>query len=206
MLGLLALLFFALTGILMNHSEWFLSGEAIIREEHGTMDVKLLNLTTAQPSQSQPPDQLPMIASDDADFTLPDYTQCIDKLAVVELLRAEHQIKGAVSQLSADEYQCMVLFEAPGYSADVFIERSDGSYDVVETREGLLAIVTDLHKGSASGKAWPCVIDVAGLVMIVSALTGLFLLLATPRRRRTGLLAMLFGAATIVAIYLLLVP
>ena len=213
MLGLLVLLFFAVTGVVMNHPDWFLSGEPVTHEQSGSMDVGLLNLAAPESKTNTEPQQPAGDMADSAspddvqpDDAQPDYTKCIDQLAVVELLRAKHGIKGAVSEFWADEYQCMVSFEAPGYSADAFIERSDGTYVVVETFDGLVAAIGDLHKGVHCGEAWPWVIDVAGIVLIVSALTGLFLLLAFQKRRRSGLLAMVLGGATIVAIYVLLVP
>ena len=60
----------------------------------------------------------------------------VDKLEVVEYLRARHKISGAMAEFRVDDRQASVSFKGPGYTAAVFIDRDSGAYDVTETGWG----------------------------------------------------------------------
>ncbi len=130
----------------------------------------------------------------------------VDKLAVAETLRSRHALRGAVTEFAVDEYQCFVSFRGPGYSADAFIDRAAGEYELTEARLGLVALLNDLHAGRSAGPAWPWVIDVSAVIMAVASITGLALVLLVKRRRRSGVLAAVLGSVAVVVVYLLLVP
>jgi hypothetical protein len=62
MLGFLALLFFAVTGLTLNHPEWFYDGQAEVREMQGRLEPELLSLGTAVvplPQEPQEPSPSP---------------------------------------------------------------------------------------------------------------------------------------------------
>jgi len=71
LLGFLALLFFAVTGFMLNHAEWFYRGEAAMRRMQGRIDPALLGRGTgdapdfptrfADPSPSDAPGAVPPI-------------------------------------------------------------------------------------------------------------------------------------------------
>jgi len=55
LLGFLALLFFAVTGFMLNHAEWFYSGEAAMRQMQGRIDPALVSLgASAAPRTAEP--------------------------------------------------------------------------------------------------------------------------------------------------------
>ncbi|WP_240911572.1 PepSY-associated TM helix domain-containing protein [Paludisphaera soli] len=126
-----------------------------------------------------------------------------DKLEVVEHLRREHGLRGALASFTAEEDECVVTFKGPGYSADAFIRRPEGDYRVVEERHGLVAVINDLHKGRDSGPVWSAVVDVSAALMALAAATGLFLLFYIKRRRALGLLTALAGAVALAAAFFL---
>jgi hypothetical protein len=128
------------------------------------------------------------------------------KLEVVEHLRKEHNIRGALAEFKADERECMVTFKGPGYSADAFIDRETGQYNLTESRHGFLAVINDLHKGRDTGPAWAVVIDLSAALMVVISLTGLVLLFYIKRRRIPGTFIGLGGTVALVAMYWFLVP
>ena len=89
------LLFFAATGLTVNHPEWFASQQ------------KTVVLRGQAPlSWLRPP------AGKD-----------IDKLQIVEQLRRQHGIHSAFSDFRVDDAQLSVGFKGPGYTADAFIDR-----------------------------------------------------------------------------------
>jgi hypothetical protein len=126
-----------------------------------------------------------------------------DKLEVVEHLRREHGLRGALASFTTEEDECVVTFKGPGYSADAFIRRPEGDYRVVEERHGLVAVINDLHKGRDSGPVWSAVVDLSAGLMALAAATGLVLLFYIKRRRALGLLTALAGAVSLAAAYLL---
>jgi uncharacterized protein len=136
----------------------------------------------------------------------PDWLKDVAKLEVVEHLRKAHAIRGAVAEFTVDDTECMVAFKGPGYSADVFIDRSTGKYRLTETAHGLVAIVNDLHKGRDTGAIWSIVIDASAILLILASLSGLVLLFYIKRRRISGTVVGILGMLILVAIVYLLVP
>ena len=130
----------------------------------------------------------------------------VDKLAIAETLRGRHALRGAVAEFAVDDYQCFVSFRGPGYSADAFIDRATGQYELTEARLGVVALLNDLHTGRSAGHAWPWMIDLSALIMAVASITGLALVLLVKRRRRSGIVAAVLGSVAVVVVYLLCVP
>ena len=130
----------------------------------------------------------------------------VAKLEIVEQLRRAHGIKAEMGDLRVDDAQIAVSFKGPGYTADAFIDRATGSYEVTETRMGWGAVINDLHKGRDTGRAWGILINASAVFMTLVSVTGLTLLFFMAKRRRTGLIMLAAGAAACCAVYLTFVP
>lgn len=135
-----------------------------------------------------------------------DPAQSVDRLAIVEHLRATYGLRGAVTEFRVDDYECLVLFRGPAYSADVVVNRENGEYTATQTVMGLIAIMNDLHKGRDSGRAWSLLIDASAILTAMVSITGLVLLFWLRRRRWSGLLTTVAGTIVLVAFYLFGVP
>ena len=166
-------LFFSVTGLTLNHQEW-LPEKSDVQEQKAKMNVAWVN-------QSD--------------------TAKIAKLEVVEHLRNTHGIKGQLNDFRIDDAEISVSFQGPGYTADVFIDRETGAYDLTETRMGWMAVINDLHKGRDTGKSWAGGIDITAIFMIFISATGLILLLFVKKRKSTGLLWALIGLLLSYGIY-----
>lgn len=171
------LFFFAVTGLTLNHAEWF-SAQPRLAEQKGNIELKWIKAPDAE----------------------------VDKLAVVEHLRNTHGIKGALSDFRLDDSQVSVSFKGPGYAADAFINRETGEYDLTENRSGFVAIINDLHKGRDTGKTWSFMIDLSAVLMTFVSLTGIVLLWFVKRRRFSGFILAGVCAVICYLIYLLLIP
>jgi uncharacterized protein len=170
--------FFAVTGLTLNHPQWFEKAQRSVTMK-GTIDPSWIGGTTEAE---------------------------VKKLEIVEYFRNSHGIHGAVSDFRMDERECAVTFKAPGYAADVFIDRASGTFELTETRMGLGAIVNDLHKGRDAGPGWKIFIDVSASLLVFISLTGLILLWFVHRHRTAGLLALVAGSLLVGLIYATLVP
>jgi len=166
MLSFAILLFFAATGLTLNHAEWF-EGQGNTARYQGALDTAWLK--TPDPKG---------VAQD----------------KIVAFLRLAHGVKGDVSEINVDETQCEVLFKGPGYEADASIDRGTGKYDLRVTHSGLIAVLNDLHKGRDSGNKWSAVIDFSAVLMTLVSLTGLTLIFFLNKRRLTGLVIAATGA------------
>ncbi|MCC6781710.1 MAG: PepSY-associated TM helix domain-containing protein [Planctomycetes bacterium] len=180
MFGFVVIVFFGATGLTLNHADWFEGGAATLREASGKVDAAWL-------------------AFGDEDAR-------VDRLAIVEHLRAAHGVHGAVSEIRIDEEECVVVFKGPGYSADALLVRETGAYELTETTKGAFALIDDLHKGRDSGPVWAWVVDIAAGLTVVCGLTGIWLLWYVKKRRWTGLLAAVLGALAPVMIWAVFVP
>jgi hypothetical protein len=171
------LLFFAITGVTLNHQDKFV-GEPKVARLTGTIDPARLNPTAGA---------------------------TVDQAPIVDQLRRSHGIKAHLSDFRVNDEQVMVSFKGPGYAADTFIDRKSGTYDLTESRMGVIAIINDLHKGRDSGAAWSQIIDWSAILMILVSLTGLTLIFFLHKRLTLGLWVLGIGTVICAAVYVFLV-
>jgi hypothetical protein len=187
--GLAAVLFFSVTGLTLNHPDWFGAPERRVSAQ-GQMAPEWLRPDVPDASPAGEADESAQVA----------------KLEIVEYLRTTHGVRGAVTEFRVDEQECSVTFKGPGYAADAFIDRASGHYDLTQTFSGFVAVINDLHKGRDTGTAWSAVIDVSAIGLTVISSTGLVLLLYLKRKRVPGLLVVVGGAVAVAAVVMFLTP
>lgn len=197
MFGLATVLFFSVTGLTLNHPDWaFGSAE---RTEKAEGDLK--------PEWVRPAGSPGASGAEAADpESEEDPAAGVAKLEVVEHLRAAHGVRGALAEFRADDEECQVSFKGPGYSAEAFIDRNSGHYELTQLSQGLVAVINDLHKGRDTGPAWSLVIDISAILLMVISLTGLVLLFYLKLRRVAGVAMIALGTIAIVAAVWLGVP
>ncbi len=176
MLSFIIVLFFAITGLTLNHTDWFPDSTKIIER-----DGKLKTLWVNQSDTAK-----------------------INKLDIVEFLRSKEKIQGIVNDFRVEDAEISISFQGPGYTADVFIDRQLGSFHLTETRMGVVAVINDLHKGRDTGKSWSWVIDFSAIFMTIISLSGLILLLFLKKRRSNGLIWAILGGIVSYLIYYLI--
>ena len=173
MLSLLVVLFFAVTGITLNHPDWVFGSGETVTDVDGRFP---------------------------ADWKAGGE---IDWLIVVEHLRAAHGVRGRVTDRLADARQGSVTFKAPGFSADCFFDADTGVYQMTVAEQGAIAVLNDLHRGRDAGRAWAWLIDVSGVFLTVLSLTGLGILFYLKKMRPSALVAAGTGAAVLLVLMLL---
>ena len=176
MVSFAVVLFFAVTGLTLNHAD-ALSHHDVIKNLTGS-------LTQAELGPKDHP----------------------DTLAVVEHIRNTDHVHGSVNDLRIEDDQITLSFRGPGYSADTTVDRAAGTYQVVETRSGFIAVINDLHKGRDTGKAWAWVIDVSAVLLTLVSMTGLLLIFFVYKRRLSGLILAAGAVLVCMLFYRLYVP
>ncbi len=173
MLSFAVIFFFAVTGITLNHAEWFDQHQRP-SQFHGTLNPAWLN--SSAPGG---------VAKDE----------------VVSFFRKAYKTKGALSDFHVDGDQCEVLFKGPGYEADATIDRQTGKYDLTVSPFSFVAVLNDLHKGRDTGKPWSAVIDFSAILLTFVSLTGLTLIFFLHKRRFSGLVLAGLGALLCYLVY-----
>ena len=176
MVSFAVVLFFAVTGLTLNHAEALSHGE-VVKNLNGSLT----------PKEMGPKDHP-------------------DTLAIVEHIRNTDKVHGAVSDLRVEDAGISFSFRGPGYSADTTVNRADGTYTVVETRAGLIAVINDLHKGRDTGKVWSWVIDASAVLLTLVSLTGLVLIFFVYKKRVSGLILAAIATVVCFLLYRLYVP
>jgi hypothetical protein len=178
MVSFVIILFFAVTGLTLNHVEWF-DGKEVIKKHSGKVELKWVKVKD---------------------------TAAIAKLEIVQYLKHTNNIKGDIADFIIDDDQLTVSFKGPGYSADAFIKRDNGEYKITETSMGIFAVMNDLHKGRDTGKKWRMLIDVSAVFMSLLSLTGIVMICFMKKKRFSGFVLVIAGTVICYLIYYFLVP
>jgi hypothetical protein len=204
--GLVLILFFAVTGFMLNHIEWF-EMEQVRTVRRPLPTEKFANGKLPEPDESGE-------ASDR------------DTLAVVEALRKEFGLSGEFTSLSFgleapedgtgdDRKVIKVEFKRAGEITEAKIDRESGVATVTSRYQGWLAVMTDLHRGNRgnrtgevkfTGRVWMWAIDLTCVLLVVIALTGLILWWSLRGRGQWGGVLLLLGGGAVFAVYYWFVP
>jgi len=176
MFSFAALLFFAVTGITLNHTNW-IEGKEKVEQLEGDLKLAWVDAGTAK----------------------------VNELQVVEFIRNKYSIRAALSDFTTEETEISLSFKGPGYNADAFIDRSSGHYEISITKYGLIAILNDLHKGRDSGTAWAWLIDISAVLMILVSFTGFVMIFFLKKRLVLGLFWTVIGSLLLFLVYYLFV-
>ncbi len=183
MLGLLAVVFFSITGLMLNHEEWFGYAEPRVKKNEGTVPVALLGKPDESGKSGEP-----------------------DKFGIVEKLRKDFGATGALDSFDVRDDDLALVFKSPGRRTEATIARADGHAEVSIETHGFAGRFVELHRGTEAGPAWRLVIDATAILLLLSSFTGLVLWLLVPKWRPLGIAALVVCAGVCVAVYLVFVP
>ena len=174
MFTFLVVLFFSGTGIFLNHPAWTLGIAPKTVEARGKLDPAWVSGKT------------------------------VDWLRVAEFVRAKHGLKGMAGENQADEREASLRFAAPAYTADVFVQRATGEYEIKAEGQGALAVLNDLHRGKDSGRAWSWAIDLSGAILVLISCTGVGMVFFLKKVKLKALLVV--AAGVVLTIVLMRLP
>lgn len=175
--GFVLLLFFAVTGFMLNHEDWFSPSEPIRHQTTGKIPITLLG---------EKPNRLAIVEVLRKDFA------------------AQGELNSI--QDEKEEEPITLIFKAPGRFSEATIQREDGDTIVSHETRGFVGLFLDLHRGKDSGLAWSFVIDGVSILFVIVAITGLILWSSLRSRAQYGIVVMLLGLAIGLAVYFAYVP
>ncbi len=171
-------MFFAATGLLLNHSDWFKSS----RKSKEPVSTQLSNaeIETA-------------------------LSQLDQETALSELAQHHFPLKGSFQSAELFPDEAFLKFTGSKGSSDVYIDLLTGDSEYETKSFGMVEIMHNLHKGKNSGKAWQLFIDVSAILILIIALSGFILMLFIKFRLITSLVLVGSSAAVFIGIYIILV-
>ncbi len=167
------LLFFSVTGITLNHPEWFSRHQAqVIEQEFTIKSIAEFPITNNQITDEQ---QRAITAKIEQAFLI--------------------SLKNVKPELMSGEV--FYSLKQAGKSSSIAVVLETGEAFFEQTHYGWWAVLNDLHKGRNTSKFWRWILDLSSLLFIVFAITGFVLAIPQKRFRRTLLLSL---ASTVLAI------
>jgi uncharacterized protein len=175
----LALLFFAATGVLLNHPEWMPAREAADLQ-HFSLDADAL----ARVSAAGEGERAGVLA---------------------EAVASRADIVGAFASGEVIDREALLRFESVRGASTAIVDLSTGAVELEVQRADALAVLNDLHRGKNAGAAWKLLIDVVGALTIALSLLGFVIFFSLRFRLITSMALVAAGAAAMVGVWFLFV-
>ena len=177
------LILFCVSGIILNHVSW------LENDKHNGQNQLLVSAELFEKAQTNL-DTLPSLYPE-----IEQYMQQQFSLSNVKSIEWEKE-----------DALVMLDYPLPAGFAYAEIYFQTGELNIDYQTGGFMSLIGDLHKGRHTGEAWSWVIDISAVLMILFAVTGLFILFQNRKKRAAGLWLTLLGVATPLVIYLVWVP
>ncbi|NQY12998.1 MAG: PepSY-associated TM helix domain-containing protein [Henriciella sp.] len=175
----LLLMFFAASGLLLNHPSWF-------------------------GADSQ--DAEPIIVALDFDALQSAQSSETPERAFEELVRNATRVQGQLKDASISDSDAMLRFAGVKGGTDIFIDFELAEAEVETSKANLTSIIHDLHRGKDAGKVWKFMIDITAILILAMSVIGLILFFSL--RFRLGNAIRIMGAtmALFIALFVFFVP
>jgi hypothetical protein len=152
------LLFFSVTGITLNHPEWFSENKASIEEKEIMIDLALIE---------NPPLSLQQIVN------------------ISEVIEQKLSISLSHSVIESSKNELFYSIKKAGKNTAISLDLVSGELFFEYTNYGWWALMNDLHKGRNTTVFWGWIIDITSVLCIFFALTGFILAMPQKRFNRT---------------------
>lgn len=175
----LALMFFAATGLLLDHPDW---------------------LQGAKPAERETTVRLPA-AELAAALRGPDASRVL-----AAAVGRRTPLLGAYKSAEVEDGAALIHLEGVRGESDIDLDTRSGLARVTLVPATPVTVVGELHRGRKAGAAWRWVIDVSAVVILLLSLVGYVLFFSLRFRLRTSLLLTATSLLALAAVFLLLTP
>ncbi|MDQ9022483.1 PepSY-associated TM helix domain-containing protein [Acinetobacter sichuanensis] len=157
----LVLIFFSITGIFLNHPEWF---EPAKKENTSTISL---------------PDELlaEIKAKENPSDLILNYIRQQQADALIGRYQSSEVLDGEI----------MIHLESPTGSSDVWVTLDTAEMEISSKPASTISLINDLHRGKNSGTAWRWLIDISAILITILSLAGFILFLSIKTRLITHL-------------------
>ncbi len=168
----ISLLFFSVTGLLLNHPEWF---EPAKNEETSTLVLPDTVLKSIR-QQENPSD------------------------TILNYVRQQQNLVGRYHSSEVMDNEVMIRLESPAGTTDIFVSTDSGETEITQNPASSVSMLNDLHRGKNSGQAWSWLIDISAIIFIALSLAGYILFLSIKTRLVAHLVLTALSLAMIIVL------
>ena len=155
----LTLLFFSVTGLLLNHPEWFEPAKT----EQTTQLILPESILKSIKQQENPSD------------------------TILNYVRQQQNVVGRYQSSEVMDNEVMIRLESPAGATDIWVMADTGETEITQKPASTVSMLNDLHRGKNSGLAWSWLIDISAIIVIALSLVGYILFLSIKTRLVTHL-------------------
>ncbi|MEW9900951.1 PepSY-associated TM helix domain-containing protein [Chitinivorax sp. PXF-14] len=141
----IALIFFSLTGMLLNHPKWFAAGKP-------AGDAQQLTLPKTELAAAQAASE-PLRALADA-------------------VGRQHPLRGDYASGEVLDGEAHIRLDGATGKSDLIVNLADGSTELTVQHASAATLIRNLHRGKHSGAAWSWLIDITAVVVFVLSVLG----------------------------------
>ncbi|MBO6151617.1 PepSY-associated TM helix domain-containing protein [Acinetobacter sp.] len=166
----LTLLFFSVTGLLLNHPEWFEPAKT----EETTQLILPESVLKSIKQQENPSD------------------------TILNYVRQQQNVVGRYQSSEVMDNEVMIRLESPAGATDIWVMADTGETEITQKPASTVSMLNDLHRGKNSGLAWSWLIDISAIIVIALSLVGYILFLSIKTRLVTHLVLTAASLALII--------
>ncbi|MGE8562398.1 MAG: PepSY-associated TM helix domain-containing protein [Acinetobacter bohemicus] len=166
----LTLLFFSVTGLLLNHPEWFEPAKT----EQTTQLILPESVLKSIKQQENPSD------------------------TILNYVRQQQNVVGRYQSSEVLDNEVMIRLESPAGATDIWVMADTGETEITQKPASTVSMLNDLHRGKNSGLAWSWLIDISAIIVIALSLVGYILFLSIKTRLVTHLVLTAVSLALII--------
>lgn len=155
----LALFFFSLTGLLLNHPDWF---EPATEETTTVIQLPQDVLKTLQDKEN-PSDE------------------------ILNYVREQHDLVGRFKSSEVLDGEVMIHLESPAGTSDVWAMLDNGEVEIIQKPASTVSLLNELHRGKNSSASWSWFIDISAILILILSIAGYILFLSIKTRLVTHL-------------------
>ena len=178
-LAFLALIFFAATGLLLDHPDWLQGPRPAERETTVRLAPAELAAARAAPDPNR---------------------------ALAAAVGRRTPLLGAYRSAEAEAGAALIHLEGVRGVSDIDLDPATGEAHVTVAPATAVTVIGELHRGRRSGAAWRWVIDLSAALILALSLIGYVLFFSLRFRLRTSLVLTAASLAGLAAVFLLLTP
>jgi hypothetical protein len=175
----IALMFFSVTGVLLNHPEWFEN----YKPHEGQAAVTLTKAEIDAAMKKKEPGR-----------------------ALAAVVATKTSLPGAFSSEDIDGGQAIIRLDGPKGTSDLIIDLEGGKAEVRTTKASFNSLMMDLHRGKNSGGSWRFLIDATAYIVLALSILGYILFFSLRFRLKTSLVLTGVSLAILAALVVWLVP
>jgi hypothetical protein len=175
----LALIFFAATGLLLNHPDW--------------IDLTKMRETTSTVTLSKADLDAAAKASD-------------PNAALGKVLSQRTKLLGGYKSGETLDGEASLRFEGVRGYSDAYVQLDTGAAEITVKHANPVTTINELHRGKNSGKAWAWVIDLSAVIVLALSLIGYILFFSLRFRLMPSLILTGVSLAVLLAVFVLFVP